>query len=419
MSQNSIRTLFVTRYQAYPPVGGSPLRNWQNINIMMKFGLVAILSICFEKPSSNLDLPPGVTICKNYYIDELRKQRSVWKKIKHRLWKLRTYGHPWHDKFDSDIVAQELSHILAEFQPNIVVFEELWLYHYFNIAKRHGCAIIYDAHNAETSVAREISNLEPNKISPLMLNKVESIERDFVPKADQIWVCSQEDNSLLQELCQKPLPIHVVPNGIDVASYDSDRIENLPSPTKLEPTPWSILFTASFQYEPNAAAAQILIDQIYPRLRENFRNCRLMLVGIKPTRYMRQAAEQDPGILVTGKVPDVRPYLAAASVVVIPLLQGGGTRLKILEAFASKRPVVSTTKGAQGLKVRDGEHLLLKDKVEEIVAAVKQLWSEPSLAKKLTDSAYQLVQTEYSWTASSQSVEQAVQKLLVTYQRRD
>lgn len=412
MDYNSIRTLFVTRYPAYPPVGGSPLRNWQNISIMMKFGPVAIFSICFEKPSTNPDLPPGITICKNYYIDDLKKQRSIWKKIKHRLWKYRRYGHPWHDRFDSDIVAEELSQVLAKFQPNLVVVEELWLYHYFNTVKRHGCPIIYDAHNAETSVAREISSLEPKKISRLMLNKVESIERDFVPKADQIWVCSKEDNRFLQELCQKTPPIHVVPNGIDIASYDSVRLSTCPPPNKLEPTPWSILFTASFQYEPNAAAAQMLIDQIYPRLRENFPNCRLMLVGVKPTRYMREAAKQDPGIVVTGVVPDVRPYLAAASVVAVPLLQGGGTRLKILEAFASKRPVVSTTKGAEGLQVRDGEHLLIKDKVDEIVAAVQQLWSEPSLAKKLADSAYQLVQTEYSWKASSQSVEQAIQQLL-------
>ncbi|MFB2974892.1 glycosyltransferase family 4 protein [Microseira sp. BLCC-F43] len=410
MDYNSIRTLFVTRYPAYPPVGGSALRNWQNINIMMKFGLVAIISICFEKPSSNPALPPGITICKNYYIDDLKKQRSFWKKIKHRLWKLRPYGHPWHAPFDSDIVAQELSQVLAKFQPNLVVVEELWLYHYFNTIKRYGCPMIYDAHNVELSGARDISISEPNKIDRLMLNKVESIERDFVSKADQIWVCSKEDNRLLQQLYHNTPPIHVVPNGLDIAYYDGVRLGN----SELEPTPWSILFTASFQYEPNAAAAQILIDQIYPRLRQNFPNCRLMLVGVKPTRYMREAAKQDPGIVVTGRVPDVRPYLAAASVVVVPLLQGGGSRLKILEAFASHRPVVSTTKGAEGLKVRDGEHLLIADKVDEIVAAVQQLWSEPSLGKKLADSAYELVWAEYSWKVSGQRVEQAVQQLLMT-----
>jgi glycosyltransferase involved in cell wall biosynthesis len=127
---------------------------------------------------------------------------------------------------------------------------------------------------------------------------------------------------------------------------------------------------------------------------------------------MQAAAKREPSIIVTGSVADVRPYLAAASVMVVPLLQGGGTRLKILEAFAAGCPVVSTAKGAEGIKARDGEHLLIRNEVEELVAGVCQLWSNRSLREKLASSAYELVQAKYSWQAVGRKIELAVQKLL-------
>ncbi|MGH8002274.1 MAG: glycosyltransferase family 4 protein, partial [Brasilonema sp.] len=134
-------------------------------------------------------------------------------------------------------------------------------------------------------------------------------------------------------------------------------------------------------------------------------------VGTGPTQFMLEAAQQQPGIIVTGRVPDMRPYLADASVIVVPLLQGGGTRFKILEAFAAGCPVVSTAKGAEGLKVVDGEHLLIRNEVTELVEGVSQIWSEPSLGKRLAGSAYELVKAEYDWERVGCNVEEALQEL--------
>lgn len=95
----------------------------------------------------------------------------------------------------------------------------------------------------------------------------------------------------------------------------------------------------------------------------------------------------------------------------VPLGHGGGTRLKILEAFAAGCPVVSTAKGAEELKVKDGEHLLIGDEIEAMVEGVCQLWSDPSLGQKLANSAYELVRAEYSWEAVGRKVESAVREL--------
>lgn len=101
-------------------------------------------------------------------------------------------------------------------------------------------------------------------------------------------------------------------------------------------------------YAPNTIAAGLLIDHIYPVLKAMHPECRLLLVGRVPTAKMLKAADQDADIVVTGSVPDVRPYLAAASIMVVPLQQGGGTRLKILEAFASGCLLLALLKGLRG-----------------------------------------------------------------------
>ena len=155
----------------------------------------------------------------------------------------------------------------------------------------------------------------------------------------------------------------------------------------------------------------MLINEIYPRLRQVYPDCQLLLVGRNPNQRMVEAAQRDSGIIVTGAVSDIRPYLAVATVMAVPLRHGGGTRLKILEAFAAKCPVVSTAKGAEGLQANDGEHLLIRDEAEGMVEGVCQLLSDPSLGARLANSAYELVKTEYSWQAVGKKIESAIREL--------
>lgn len=424
MTTSQIRTLFISRSFSYPPIGGAPLRDWQNINIMMKFGPVAVVKLFTDPEHLNrkAEHPPGVELWREYYISD--KLPSLQKKVERRLsqvWWLLRKGHPFTNAesyYYVDKVAEELDRVLAEFKPDLVVFEELWLYSYLPVIKRYQCRIILDAHNVETArlhevqKAEEIKGLKARIRRKIELVKMESIERDFVRQVDRVWACSDRDASLLQVFSQKAPHINVVSNGINIADYDSVYLGNCSLPKELEPLPSTAIFPASFNYKPNILAVELLLNEVYPRIQKAYPNCRLLLVGVNPTQSMLEAAKQDSRIVVTGKVPDMRPYLSASSVVIVPLLQGGGTRLKILEAFAAGRPVVSTSKGAEGLRVRDGEHLLIADSPEELAAAVCRLWSDPSFGQKLADSAYKLVRAEYSWEAIAHRVEQAVRELI-------
>jgi polysaccharide biosynthesis protein PslH len=410
VTTSPIRTLFITKDLPYPPVGGVNLRIWQNINIMMKFGLVGVFSVSnWDTTDTSL---PGVALWKHC---KVAKQRSIWEKLANRWWWLYPRRHPETNRAYSKITAEELEATLATFQPDLVVFEEVWLYRYLSVVKGHNCHIIFDDMNVEASLWQQIHSSVPGSKLELddkiKSNHLKSIEGDFAHQASQIWLCSKDDASLMKQYYGQVSPTHIVPNGVNLAHYDSVRSRECSPKTGLDDTQRNLLFLGHLSYSPNTVAVELLINQIYPQLQKLYPDSRLLLVGRRPTQFMQEAAKREPRIIVTGSVPDVRPYLAAASVMVVPLLQGGGTRLKILEAFAAGCPVVSTAKGAEGINARDGEHLLIRNKVEELVAGVSQIWSNPSLGEKLAQHAYELVRTEYSWEAVSHRVEQAVKQL--------
>lgn len=414
MLKDSLRTLMIAKDIPYPIFAGVSLRNWQNLNILMKYGPVAGFS--FSESSANEISIPGVSCWKNFIIDE---PISFWEKQKQRwLWPLSPRPPLYSDK-----VAQELDKFLREFKPNLVICEMVFVYPYLKVFKNHNCHIILDQHNIEADLFKQRYIVTESFKTKLKANiqhsQLQFIEKSFIREADQIWVCSEEDVNLLKRLYGKDVESYVVPNGINIAQYndlwsDSKSFQNSLDLSKeiSYNSERTIIFLGMLSYIPNRIASELLIEKIYPKLREIYPDCRLLLVGRNPTPSMLEIAQKDPGIIVTGGVPDIKPYLASASIMVVPLLQGGGTRFKILEAFAAGCPVVSTSKGAEGLNANDGEHLLIRDSVKEIIEGVCQIWSEPFLGKKLATNAYELVKAQYSWEAVSQNVENAIQKLL-------
>jgi glycosyltransferase involved in cell wall biosynthesis len=206
----------------------------------------------------------------------------------------------------------------------------------------------------------------------------------------------------LQRAYRPDARVHVVPNGVDVACYDSE-----PARDRRADAP-AIVYPAMFTYAPNARAARFLIDEVMPLLDGSHR---LLLVGSMPTPAMLEASRRDERIVVTGAVPDMRPFLQAATAMAVPLFEGSGTRFKILEAFASRVPVVTTSVGADGLDVTPGTHVLMAETAEQFVAALRMLRGEPGVVERLVEHGYDLVKRRYSWDAACGCIARAVADL--------
>lgn len=187
---------------------------------------------------------------------------------------------------------------------------------------------------------------------------------------------------------------HVVPNGYPRPEVAWGRV-----PVGSPPT---VLFAGLLYYPPNSDAARWLVQEILPHLRRLVPGIEVRLVGAPEPRIT--ALSRAPGVTVVGRVPSMDPELQAADVVVVPVRFGSGTRVKILEAFAHRIPVVSTTLGAEGLHAVDGRDLLLADSAEELAAAVARLLSDEELRSRLVTSAEALFGRWHTWSHSRDSV---------------
>lgn len=194
--------------------------------------------------------------------------------------------------------------------------------------------------------------------------------------------------------------IAVVPNGVDLDYFR-------PAPRDLSAAP-AIVFTGAMDYLPNADAAVYFAERIFPRVREAAPEARFLIVGKHPTRAVRRLAER-PGVVVTGSVPDVRPYLRQAAVAVAPLRIARGVQNKILEAMAAGLPVVATSLAHRGLEAVPGRHLLVEDEPARFAEAVIWLLATPGHRMVLGAAARRFVEQHHAWSATAEAVERIVE----------
>ncbi len=171
--------------------------------------------------------------------------------------------------------------------------------------------------------------------------------------------------------------------------------------------PGRILFFGSLDWYPNLDALDYLLKEIMPPIAQRLPSVKLQVVGKAPPQGLAMRLAGGAGVEFVGEVPDVRPYLAQAAVVVVPLRIGGGSRIKILEALAMGKAVVSTSIGAEGLAVSDGIHLLLADTPAEFASRTVELLTSPQECRRLGENGRRLVVERYSWDRAAEALESA------------
>lgn len=211
-------------------------------------------------------------------------------------------------------------------------------------------------------------------------------EPRYAERFQRCAVMSDTDRDLLRRANPRLQP-DVVPNGVDCAALQPlPRVEGSPA----------LLFVGTMSYAPCADAATFLTHEVLPLVRRRLPQAEVWLVGAAPPPEVRRLAEV-PGVHVPGRVPDVTEYYRRSSVSVVPLRAGGGTRLKILEAMALGRPVVSTHLGAEGLEAVDGQHLLLADRPDEMARAIVRLMGDDATYQRIVGEGRKLVESRYDW----------------------
>ncbi|RUT07599.1 hypothetical protein DSM106972_018590 [Dulcicalothrix desertica PCC 7102] len=229
------------------------------------------------------------------------------------------------------------------------------------------------------------------------IRRAASFEKENLANYDGIIAVSELDKQIfVKEYRFAPERILVVENGVDPQYFSFN--ERLPN------TPPNIIFVGSFSYLPNQQAAWRLIRQIMPLVRKQYPNARLWIVGQYPDTQLI-AQHDGRKIIVTGKVEDVRPYLAQASVLCVPLISGSGTKYKILEALSAGVPTVCTPLAQEGLNLEDGKEILVGKTDQELAARVIRLLNNPELAATLASSGRQVVEQQYTWDSNLKKID--------------
>jgi glycosyltransferase involved in cell wall biosynthesis len=266
--------------------------------------------------------------------------------------------------------------------------------------------LVVDSHNIDYDLARQYARAGSSLCRRLYAGanwrKLRREELGTYRDADGVYLCSAADERRL--LDQVPgVRTAVIPNAADVEYYQ-------PRPTDPPPNGRTVLFFGQLSYIPNVDGVIHLAQNIWPRIAEAHPDARLKIVGGRPPPSLLALA--GPRVEFTGFVPDLRPHLAAAAAVVVPLRLGGGTRLKIVEAMAMGKAIVSTTLGAEGIDAVPGRDLLVEDESWAFADAVNRLLAEPGLAARIGNSARQLAVERYAWSGAARALESFYRRIL-------
>lgn len=273
-----------------------------------------------------------------------------------------------------------------------------------NLPERLPCPSILFTHNVEAEIWRRHAETAPNSIAGRLLHaqwsRMLRFEGDALARFDRVLAVSDADRCTFERLYPQSLrrPTHVVQTGVDTSYF---------RPSPQVPDRAHLVFTGSMDWLPNEDGMVYFCREILPRIRSAEPGVTLSIIGRSPTPAVRRLADEH-GVVVTGRVDDVRPHIAGGSVYIVPLRIGGGTRLKIFEAMSMAKAVVSTTVGAEGLPVTDGRNILIADDPAAFADAVIRLIRDDRGRRALEEASRRLVVDRYDWSAVAQDFEKAL-----------
>jgi sugar transferase (PEP-CTERM/EpsH1 system associated) len=318
--------------------------------------------------------------------------------------------------YTTDSMKRALEDILDKKDFDVVQVESIHLMGYLPIirAARKRPLVICDWHNIESELMRQYSQREPNLLRRAYAGKTARLMSEFERRAtrefDAHVVVSERDAERLRDL-NSDARVFVIENGVDTEYYSDAQIEKAAGARRDAPGKNRIVFVGSMDYHANIEGVVNFAREVWPNLRARQPKLVFTIVGRYPSREVRELA-RTPGIEVTGRVDDVRPFYRKAVAAIVPLNVGGGSRLKILEAMAAGVPVVSTTLGAEGLDMRHGENILIADTNEQLVEAIVSVVEDEARLNRLGAAGRALVSNHYDWAKLGGLLFEIYQKLL-------
>jgi len=252
--------------------------------------------------------------------------------------------------------------------------------------------VVLFQHNVEAMIWKRHYEVQTNPVKKAYLygqwQKMRRFEREMCRRFDSVIAVSADDREQMKNEYGAEA-VFDVPTGVDVEFFRPRG--------DVKPHPHSLVFTGSMDWLPNTDAIRYFMREIMPLIKNKVPDVKLTVVGRNPAPALVDLSKEDPSLIITGRVDDVRPYMDNAAAYIVPLRIGGGTRLKIFEAMAMEKAVVSTTVGAEGLPLTNGVELLLADEPATFADAVVRVLTDQNYAAELGRRAATVVRENFGW----------------------
>jgi glycosyltransferase involved in cell wall biosynthesis len=389
--------LILTPQLPYPPHQGTTIRNFNLIAGLSHHHQIRLLSIVTAADDLS-SAEPLSQVCESVDVVP-QPERTIGQRLRTLLTSpLPDMAH----RLASKVFEHALRRILAEDRFDVVEFEGIEMIPYLPVLLDHVRTVpnpprlVFDDHNAEYVLQKRIFEMDVRlpyrwpgaAYSLIQWQKLKRYEAWACRHVDAVAAVSDKDAAALQHIVPG-LEVAVVPNGVDIAGYSRFSGGVL--------GPESLVFTGKMDFRPNVDAVVWFAQHVLPLVRQDVPDAQFYIVGQRPHSRLDSLREQ-PGVVVTGWVPDARPYIGSAGVYVIPLRSGGGTRLKVLEAMAMRSPIVSTTMGCDGFPVHSGREVLLADDPAAFARCVVDLLRDADRRRTLGQAGFDFA-TGYDWSA--------------------
>ncbi len=386
--------LFLTPQFPYPPQKGTTLRNYNIIAQLAARHQIDLLSFGEASPAA---LAPLQQICHRV-ATVATPVRPMWRRA------VDTLASRWPDmglRLWSADFTRQLETWLRANTYDIIQVEGIELARYGwqarALRRLDRTLIVFDDHNAEYLLQERIATAERKArgwtvgalYSTVQARKLRGFERRICGRLDRVVAVSGADAQALRQL-DPALQVAVIPNGVDTDYFRRAEVPALDLP------PHTVMFTGTMDFRPNVDAVLWFAREVLPSLQAAIPDVQFYIVGHRPHARL-DVLRTNPAIIITGSVADTRPYVAGAAVYVVPLRMGGGTRLKLLEAWSMESPVVSTSLGAEGFEVTHGRELLLADDEAAFARSIVELLRDRNRAHALGEQGRSFAVAHYDW----------------------
>lgn len=308
------------------------------------------------------------------------------------------------ERYRQPAVRESIMSMLAEEDYDLAVSDFLTPAMYFDGG--HGLPKLMFQHNVETLIwerMAERAGLIGRAYYRSQARRMRHWEGELARQFDHVVTVSPEDAQLMQDWFGLDA-VTSVPTGVDADFYH----------TGPEPHGQDVVFVGSLDWLPNIDGVQWFLDDVWPAIRKHCPQATFHVVGRRPGRRMLRMLADRPDVRLWADVPDVRDHLWSAAVVVVPLRVGGGTRLKIFEALACGKAVVSTAVGAEGLGVTPDRHLVIASQANEMAEAVVRLLHDAPRRRRLGEAGRHIVVQQYSWQRAAKEFADVAEKLVAS-----